>query len=491
MRNTIIISCLLLAFLTSCTTHQPQYQIGLSQCLDDAWRQKMNEEMENELLLHPEMTISRRVAYGSNELQCAQIDSFIQENVDLLIVSPNEAEAVKPAVSRACNAGIPVIVADRRVSGDEWTAFIGGDNYRVGHLMAEWIADLQKTHKQPIRVLEVEGLPGSTPATHRHIGMMQRLEEIGGVQPHIESVMGEWYRENAYDVVSAYLRTHKDVDAIVAQNDLMAIGASEAVRDSKNYEEGSVHIMGVDGIMLGVQAVAEGVIECTATYSSRGDMVIETAYRILSGLPFVRDTVLQTTMIDEMAAKAMLIKNEEKQHELETMRLLQMRSDKQWKTMQINRIILVVVLLVVLLILCQALWFLYHKQRTIQQEIRKEILPQLEDMQEAIQLSRRDEAFAERMRQIVDDHLTDPNLTVEFLSDQLHLSRTQIFRRVKSITGKGPLDFIRERRLEQADKLLRTTDMTVQQVALELCFSSPSYFSKCYKDYFGHLPGAR
>ena len=491
MRNTIIISCLLLAFLTSCTTHQPQYQIGLSQCLDDAWRQKMNEEMENELLLHPEMTISRRVAYGSNELQCAQIDSFIQENVDLLIVSPNEAEAVKPAVSRACNAGIPVIVADRRVSGDEWTAFIGGDNYRVGHLMAEWIADLQKTHKQPIRVLEVEGLPGSTPATHRHIGMMQRLEEIGGVQPHIESVMGEWYRENAYDVVSAYLRTHKDVDAIVAQNDLMAIGASEAVRDSKNYEEGSVHIMGVDGIMLGVQAVADGVIECTATYSSRGDMVIETAYRILSGLPFVRDTVLQTTMIDVVAAKAMLIKNEEKQHELETMRLFQMRSDQRWKNLHISRIVLIAVLAVLLLLLCQVIWYLYHKQRTIQQEIRKEILPQLEEMQEAIQLSRRDEAFAERLRQIVDDHLTDPNLTVEFLSDQLHLSRTQIFRRVKSITGKGPLDFIRERRLEQADKLLRTTDMTVQQVALELCFSSPSYFSKCYKDYFGHLPGAR
>ena len=176
--------------------------------------------------------------------------------------------------------------------------------------MAEWIADLQKTHKQPIHVLEVEGLPGSTPATHRHIGMMQRLEEIGGVQPHIESVMGEWYRENAYDVVSAFLRTHKDVDAIVAQNDLMATGALEAVRDSKNYEEGSVHIMGVDGIMLGVQAVADGVIECTATYASRGDMVIETAYRILSDMPFMRDTVLPTTMIDEMAAKAMLIKND-------------------------------------------------------------------------------------------------------------------------------------------------------------------------------------
>ena len=491
MRNIIISSLVLLLCLTGCSSRQPQYRIGVSQCLDDAWRQKMNAEMERELLLHPEMTISRRIAYGSSELQCAQIDSFIKERVHLLIVSPNKAEDVKPAVTRAYRAGIPVIVADRRVSGDEWTAFIGGDNYRVGQLMADWLLSIQAAERQAIHVLEVAGLPGSTPATLRHQGMMETLARNGGVQPHIESVMGEWYRENAYDVVSAYLRTHKDVDAIVAQNDLMAIGASEAVRDSKNYRAGSVPIMGVDGIILGVQAVADGVIECTATYSSRGDMVIETAYRILSGLPFVRDTVLQTTMIDVVAAKAMLIKNEEMQHELETMRLFQMRSDQRWKNLHISRIVLIAVLAILLLLLCQVIWYLYHKQRTIQQEIRKEILPQLEGMQEAIQLSHRDVAFAERMKQIVDEHLTDPNLNVEYLGSALSLSRTQVFRRVKAVTGKGPLDYIRERRLLRAEELLRTTDMTIQQVALELCFSSPGYFSKCYKDYFGHLPSAR
>ena len=105
----------------------------------------MNYEMERELLLHPEMSLSRRIAYGSNELQCAQIDSFIKERVDLLIVSPNEAEQVQPAVTRAYRAGIPVIVADRRVPGDEWTAFIGGDNYKVGRLMAHWVMEKWKT----------------------------------------------------------------------------------------------------------------------------------------------------------------------------------------------------------------------------------------------------------------------------------------------------------------------------------------------------------
>ena len=147
MRNIVISVWAILMILTGCSAHQKEYRIGVSQCLDDAWRQKMNAEMERELLLHPEMTLSHRIAYGSNELQCAQIDSFIAERVDLLIVSPNVAEEVKPAVTRAYRAGIPVIVADRRVSGEEWTAFIGGDNYQVGRLMADWILSVQGRFK--------------------------------------------------------------------------------------------------------------------------------------------------------------------------------------------------------------------------------------------------------------------------------------------------------------------------------------------------------
>ena len=92
MRNIIVSVVALCLLMTGCNSRTPQYRIGVSQCLDDAWRQKMNYERERELLLHPDMTLSRRIAYGSNELQCAQIDSFIRERVDLLIVSPNEAK---------------------------------------------------------------------------------------------------------------------------------------------------------------------------------------------------------------------------------------------------------------------------------------------------------------------------------------------------------------------------------------------------------------
>ena len=496
MRNIIISTFVSLLFLTGCSTRQPQYRIGVSQCLDDAWRQKMNYEMERELLLHPDMTLSRRIAYGSNELQCAQIDSFIKERVDLLIVSPNEAEQVQPAVTRAYRAGIPVIVADRRVPGDEWTAFIGGDNYKVGRLMAQWVIGKasdkgSKAKRKPFVVLEVAGLPGSTPATLRHKGMMEGIEEAKGegleAKVEVQSVMGSWYQENAYEVVSAYLENHPLPDVIVAHNDLMAIGAAEAAK----HHRVQIPIMGVDGIHPGLQAIVDGKIECSATYSSRGDMIIDAAARIIHKESYVRDTVLETTLVDRIAAYPMLKQDEAITRDLETLHIVQTQSEIKWKQQRFDRLVLILFVVFFFTLFIITLGYIFVKQRKIQTEIKHDIIPQLENMQEAIQLSKKDEAFAERLRQVVDDYLTDPNLNVEFLGGKLQLSRTQLFRRVKAVAGKGPLDYIRERRLLRADELLRTTDMTIQQVALELCFSSPGYFTKCYKEYFGHLPSAR
>ncbi len=501
MRNIIVSILALCLLMTGCNSRTPQYRIGVSQCLDDAWRQKMNYEMERELLLHPDMSLSRRIAYGSNELQCAQIDSFIKERVDLLIVSPNEAKQVQPAVTRAYRAGIPVIVADRRVPGDEWTAFIGGDNYKVGRLMAHWVMEKWKkrgTVSKPFVVLEVAGLPGSTPATLRHKGMMEGIEEAKeeglAAKVEIQSVMGSWYKENAHEVVSEYLETHPLPDVIVAHNDLMAIGAAEAVayyQTSHLKSQRYVPIMGVDGIHPGLQAIVDGMIECSATYSSRGDMLIDAAAHILHEEPYVHDTVLETALVDITAAYPMLKQVEAITRDLETLHIVQTQAESKWRQLRFDRFILILFVVFFFILFVITLAYVFIKQRKIQTEIKHDIIPQLENMQEAIQLSKKDEAFAERLRQVVDDYLTDPNLTVEFLGSKLQLSRTQLFRRVKAVAGKGPLDYIRERRLIRADQLLHTTDMTIQQVALELCFSSAGYFTKCYKEYFGHLPSAR
>lgn len=441
----------------------------------------MNSEMERELLLFPDMELRTRVAHGSNELQCQQIDSFIREKVDLLIVSPNEAEAVRPAVTRAYRAGIPVIVADRRVSGNEWTAFIGGDNKRVGNLMGEWIVRHQEKVGRPLQVLEVMGLPGSTPAVLRHEGMMETLQ---GQPTVVSSVVGIWQQDSARNAVAQFVRTHPNIDLVVAQNDLMAVGAASAIRKK-------VPVMGVDGVSVGLEAIAAGCIECTATYSSRGDMVIKTAHNILMDEAFVRDTVLETTMIDEDAAKALLMQHNERLHDLETLHVVQTQLDEFLSMYRTSAFLLILSFVLVCMLFAGALIYLSIKHRQLSTEIKEEVVPQMEDVLQAIKLNSKDEAFAERLQHIVDDNLTNPDLSVEYLGQVMALSRTQIFRRVKTVSGKGPLEYIRERRLLRADQLLKTTDMTVQQVANELCFASASYFSKCFKDFFGHLPSER
>ena len=311
----------------------------------------------------------------------------------------------------------------------------------------------------------------------------------------IESVMGRWYQENAYEAVSAYLENHPLPDVIVAHNDLMAIGAAEAVKKHEgtmyNGRRKEVPIMGVDGIHPGLQAIVDGKIECSATYSSRGDMLIDAASRILHKEPYVRDTVLETALVDLTAAYPMLKQDEAITRDLETLHIVQTQAESKWKQQRFDRFVLILFMVFFFILFLITLGYIFIKQCKIQTKIRHDIIPQLENMQKAIQLSKKDEAFAERLRQVVDDYLTDPHLNVEFLGSKLQLSRTQLFRRVKAVAGKGPLDYIRERRLVRADELLRTTDMTIQQVTLELCFSSPSYFTKCYKEYFGHLPSAR
>ena len=220
-------------------------------------------------------------------------------------------------------------------------------------------------------------------------------------------------------------------------------------------------------------------------------MIIETAAHILAHEPYVRDTILETMLIDAGIANPMLVQYQARLHDLETLHIVQLQSESRWQQIQSGRLVIIISVVLVCILFIIVLSFLIYSQRSLKKEIKREIIPQLEEVQEAIQLSSRDVAFGERMKQIVEDHLTDPDLNVEFLGSELALSRTQIFRRVKTITGKGPLDYIRERRLIRADELLRTTDMTVQQVSMELCFSSPGYFTKCYKEYFGHLPSSR
>ena len=544
----------LVGCLIGCSSNgpSPQYLIGVSQCSDDAWRQRMNYELQRELIFHPELTLHTRHASDNSEIQCQQIDSFIAERVDLLIVSPNEAEEVKPAVSRAYDAGIPVIVADRQVSGEKWTAFIGGDNYAVGQLMAQWLLSIVPEGR-PLRVLEIQGLLGSTPMVWRHKGMMDSLQGHPEVQI-VASACGAWFRENARVVTDSLLTLYPDIDAIVAQNDQMAIGAYEAIQHLKerakipgtqvvhtdaciptcrglscasspaikshsapllvrsnnannaSNENYAIRIMGVDGIVDeggGVEALINKEIDMTATYPSRGDLVIQTAVKILHGEPFEREVVLPTVLIDRDAAFPMQQIADEIDRQIAVSEELESRYNRLWDTARAQRIalILLVFFLLLLVVLAVVLYRVYRYSLRVKREreeharIVAQQQKQLEDMTAVLERTKAeqsvDERFVEQLQKTIEQHLDDSDFNVEALSEELSMSRAQLFRKTKTLMGISPVELIRHIRLRKAKQMLLNTDMTIQQVAYSVGFTSPSYFSKCYRELFGSLPTAR
>ena len=347
------------------------YHIGVSQCSDDAWRTKLNEEMRRELLFYPGVTLEVRSADDDNERQARDIDYFIGQGVDLLVVSPNRADSLTPAVSKAFDAGIPVIVADRKVTGDKYTAFVGGDNFEVGKLQGEY---LQRVLPRGGKVLEVMGLIGSTPQELRHQGLVESLSDTGDRYQFVQC-MGAWKRDRGEAEVQKVLAQHPDIRVILAQNDQMAIGASRALQNAQLDHK--VFIMGVDGLTgadNGIEAIRNGTIDVSATYITGGDLIVQTAMKILRGEPFERDVVLPTSLIDIGSAKSIDNVYREVDHQIETVKMLQARADSYWQQLDLERTLMYALLA----LLAMALLFLifyysnYRQKRRLGESLNRQ-----------------------------------------------------------------------------------------------------------------------
>ena len=120
--------CLSIILLAACKGNTKQYVIGVSQCSMDIWRSKLNRELKMGEYLNDSLSIILASANDDSQKQAQQIDEFVNQGVDLLIVSPNQLSTISPAISHARERGIPVILYDRKTDTDDYTAFIGCDN---------------------------------------------------------------------------------------------------------------------------------------------------------------------------------------------------------------------------------------------------------------------------------------------------------------------------------------------------------------------------
>ena len=502
MRNLKLYVIILLIALTSCSQSRKEYKIGVSQCSEDIWREKQNAELRMGAYLQGDVELRFAAAYDSDERQVQQIDSLVATGIDLLIVAPNQVATISPAIDRAYDKGIPVIVFERKTNSQKYTAFISADNYEMGRVMGEYVAS-QLQGKG--RVMEIMGLEGSSPAIERHNGFADALKSF----PNIEitaMLQGDWTEESGVKAVKAYQGDLSNIDFVFGQNDRMAMGARKTL--STLHPQLSTKFCGIDGLPGedgGIRLVRDSILDASYIYPTHGDRIIQLAVEILEGKPYEKETRLMSALVTRDNARVLLMQNEEMMRQSDYLHQLHVRADTYLQQLDTQRMVtFLAVGVIILLLVIMVLFYLYHlKKIAIQRErvvntlwnMKPEDIPQAapeeserheettEDEPVAVSL------FITRFKEAVEKRLDESELSVEDLAADMNLSRVQLYRKVKSFTGSTPVELVRTARLNRGYQLLLTTDKSVSEVAYQVGFSAPSYFTKCFKEEYGMLPG--
>ena len=717
----IVISLLLIAVSASCSQEKKQYRIGISQCSDDIWRDKQNSELQIGAYFHDNVELRFAAAYDSDERQIQQIDSLVGTGIDLLIVAPNQVSTISPAIDRAYDKGIPVIVFERKTNTKKYTAYMGADNYEMGHLMGEYVANRLNERG---RIIEVMGLKGSSPAIERHNGFREAIAEHPGIQV-VATLQGDWTEPTAYNTVKQWLDKNKDaagkIDLVFGMNDRTAMGARKAFEEAGSGLPLFCGIDGLPGENGGIRQVMDSLLDASYIYPTHGDQLLQLAVDILEGNPYEKETNLMSALVTQDNARVLLMESEEIMRQSRHLEQLHEKASQYLDQLGSQRTLTFVALAAILLLLALlAGIYMYYLQRAriqdertrmereqldfytqvshelrtpltlIQgpldqllrtndfrtasdnarelftivrrnthqltalvnkmldaqvggtvtddnaheetqhvaspqsagnvkpdedaptvlvvddnadirtylksilqgkysvleaeegksgldlarehvpdlivsdvmmpvmnglqfcQEVKKDLISshipvilltaralekhqiegyesgadayitkpfspelllaridnllqsrhQLKDLwgthpapvaesaaQPVAAPAPIEDAFISRFKQMVEERLADSHLSVEDLAAGMGLSRVQLYRKVKALTGSTPVDLLRKARLSQAQRLLQESDLTVSEIAYQVGFASPSYFTKCYKDEFGIVPG--
>ena len=493
--------------LASCSGGETKYRIGVSQCSDDIWRDKQNAELRMGAYFHDNVELKFAVAYDSDERQVQQIDSLIRDGIDLLVVAPNQVRTISPAINRAYDQGIPVIVFERKTNSQKYTAFISADNYEMGRVMGEYI--VSRLHGEGT-VLEIKGLEGSSPAIERHNGFMDALKNAPGIEV-VASLQGDWTEPTAHETTQQWLANNKDVrvDLVFGANDRTAMGARKVLGAGVLY----CGIDGLPGENGGIQLVRDSLLDASYIYPTHGDQIIDLAVSILEGKPFEKETMLMSALVTRDNAKVLQMQSEELMRQAHRLDLLHDKADDYLHKLDTQRLInWLAVGVITLLVVVFVLFYLYHLRKVSMQRervvntlwnLKPEDVPaaseptvtsEVSDTSEPSDNTDDDEPvavshFITRFKEVIESRLEDSNVSVEDLAADMNLSRVQLYRKVKAVSGASPVELLRTSRLNRAYQLLLTSDKSVSEVAYAVGFTAPSYFTKCFKEEYGMVPG--
>ncbi|UVR21588.1 hybrid sensor histidine kinase/response regulator transcription factor [Parabacteroides distasonis] len=311
MKHPFLLVWLTLIVLCGCTSSgkQKRHVIGLSQCmLDDAWREAMINDMRIEASNYDDMEIIIKGAQNNNETQIQQIRDLIRQKVDVLIISPYQSEPITAVAEEAYRAGIPTIITDRKVNTDQYTSFVGANNYEIGLAAGNYAANYLPPNAI---ILEIWGLTQTSPAQERHKGFVDALREREDLS--FRKIEGQWLVDTARMELRK-LEHPEQIDFVYAHNDMMAIAAREYFMAWDSIRGRDLRIIGVDAVAgAGLEAVEDGRINASFLYPTGGEQVIRTAMRIIQGEPVDKFIPLRTAPVDHQSARTLLLQADQLQ----------------------------------------------------------------------------------------------------------------------------------------------------------------------------------
>lgn len=414
-KHIILYVILLLLVFVSCSDRRTV--IGVSQCSDDLWRQKVNREIKIGQYQYKNVDVVFASADNNGQRQARQIDSLVKAKVDLLVVAPSDVKTVAPAIERAYRAGIPVILYDRMIESTHYTAYIGTDNVAIGKEVADYLA-----HQLQGRgtVVEITGERGSTPVADRHRGFMQGMKAFPQIQ--VVTLEGDWNLAGAKKLMRQYMDAGKPVDAVFGHNDAEAWGAQQAAKE-KNREKQMLFV-GIDGLPgenQGVDLVAKGVMTASYIYPTKGEAIVPLAMNILQGKPYKRMNYFQSALVTAENAKLIDMQYKEIEGQTADLNTIYSSINEYMKMYRWQKIISILAVAVVVLLLIM----IFYRRK-----VRRE-----------------KEKLNEQRKQMADDKIA-------FFTNVSHQLRTPL------TLVSGPLN-----RLMQADNYTEEQKMLLQVVS--------------------------
>lgn len=297
------ISLFFLVFLSfvSCKHDQSdKIKIGFSQAMTtDDWRKQMNSSIQIEASLRPDVSLSISDANNDVKKQIVDIDNFISQGVDVIILSPIESKPLTAVVEKSIKAGIPVLIVDRKIESENYTAYLGADNIEVGRIAAKYII----SNSTSAKIIEITGAKGSSPAYERSLGFNQIINQNNNFQI-VETVHGDWEKESVKESLKRSLLKNPDVDYVFAHNDRMALSAWETAKTLGI--ENKIKFIGVDGLNTingGIELVKSNVLLGTILYPNGGNEALKLALKIYNKESVPKNNLLSTIVIDKNNAE--------------------------------------------------------------------------------------------------------------------------------------------------------------------------------------------